>query len=221
MSHAFTTPKTGDPYQDAARIDAAPQGESEEDRREERMARYTINGRPVPSVTEILGELLPTWQADPWYLGRGTAVHACCAMIARGEAFDCDPVIAGQVAACRKWFADFSPAVHHVERKLHSERYQYAGTPDLICAMGKIHCVVDFKASLNPVVALQLGGYSELLSGGYNHGMGVELREDGTYTTTGLLDLRIPRREFLALRTVYGVRERLGMLQNRKDRLPS
>lgn len=181
------------------------------------MSRYEINGRPVPSVTEVLGELLPTWQAGEWYLQRGTAVHACCAMIARGEAFDCDPQIAGQVAAARKWFSEFKPMVRFVEQKYHLERYMFAGTPDLVCGLGKVYCVVDFKASLTPVVELQLAGYSELIGGGCNHGMGVELREDGTYSTTGMLDLRMPRREFLALRTVYGIRERLGMLQNSKE----
>ena len=176
--------------------------------------RYEINGRGVPSVTEILGELLPTWQAGEWYLQRGRAVHACCAMIARGQEFDADPQIAGQVEACRKWFADFNAIAFECEKPYHSTRYQYAGTPDLICGV-KNRMLIDFKASLNSVVALQLGGYGELTD--INKGMGVELREDGTYTTTGLLDLRIPRREFLALRTVYGVRERLGMLTNKEE----
>ena len=181
-------------------------------------ARYAIAGRPVPSVTEILGELLPTWQAGEWYLQRGTAVHACCAMIARGQEFECDPQITGQVAACRRWFGDFRPDVGAVEGKLYSETLQCAGTPDLLANIGGKSVVVDWKASLNTVVPLQLGGYAELAGGRAKWwGMGVELPEDGTYKTTGLIDLRIPRREFRALRTVYGIRERLGKKEAQHD----
>ena len=66
--------------------------------------QYTLNGHDVPSVTQVLGDVLPGWRADDWYLERGRAVHACAAMIARGEEFDHDSVIAGQVAACRRFF---------------------------------------------------------------------------------------------------------------------
>ena len=178
--------------------------------------RYHIAGRGVRSVTEILGELLPQYQAPAWYLQRGQAVHACCAMIARGQEFDSDPQIAGQVEACRAALWDLKPVPIEVEVPHTSERYQYAGTPDMLCHIGGKRVVLDYKASLTPVVPLQLGGYAELI-GDVVWGMGIELREDGTYTTTGLLDLRIPRREFLALRTVYGIRERLGMLTRKES----
>ena len=60
---------------------------------------YRIGGRFVPSVTQVLGDLLPCFQAGEWYLERGRAVHACAAMIAKGIAFDHDEQIDGQVMA--------------------------------------------------------------------------------------------------------------------------
>ena len=172
---------------------------------------YEVKGRRVPSVTQIIGELLPQWQADDWYLGRGTAVHACCAMIARGEAFTHDPQIDGQVRAARKWYVDFSPDVFEVETPRVSERFQFGGTPDLVASVNNRRTIVDFKATMTPATPYQLAGYAELV-GDINVVMGVELREDGTYKVSGLLGLRMLRREFLALRACYGIRERLGML---------
>ena len=65
---------------------------------------YTANGKVVPSVTQIISELLPMqFKCDDWYLQRGSAVHACAAMIARGANFDFDERISGQVAAIKKF----------------------------------------------------------------------------------------------------------------------
>ena len=37
---------------------------------------YRIAGRVVPSVTHVLGDLIPGWRASDWHLQRGRAVHA-------------------------------------------------------------------------------------------------------------------------------------------------
>ena len=36
---------------------------------------YTLNGRVVPGVTEIVRATVPGWQASEWYLQRGRALH--------------------------------------------------------------------------------------------------------------------------------------------------
>ena len=173
-------------------------------------------GQGIPSVTEIIGELLPQWQADEWYLERGTAVHACCALIAQGKSFTNDPAIDGQVKAARTWFRDFKPVVLEWESRYTSERYQYGGTMDLVCKLKGQRVIVDFKASLTETVPYQLGGYAELV-GDVNLGLGVELKETGEYKVSGFYGLRTYRRAFLALRTVYGIRAELGMLTKEEE----
>ena len=47
------------------------------------------------------------------------------------------------------------------------------------------------------------------------NGIGVAIKEDGTYSMTKPIKLDNYRREFLALRATYAVRERLGL--NKKE----
>ncbi len=171
--------------------------------------------RPVPSVTQVLNAVLgQTWQASEWYLTRGRAVHACCAMIARGREFEFDERIKGQVEACREFFRRFQPEPLDIEVQHYEKVYQYAGTPDLVCRMPGCfknrRVIIDYKASLTPVVELQLGAYGELAK--CDLGLGLELHDDGTFKVSGLHDLKRPRREFLSLLTTYKIMERLGKL---------
>jgi len=85
---------------------------------------YRIRCRPVPHVTGILRDVVPGWQADPWYLSRGRTVHACVALLAAGKSYDLDlsaqsetdrKAIEGKIAAGRKFMADLRPQWHHVE----------------------------------------------------------------------------------------------------------
>lgn len=176
---------------------------------------YAIDGRPVPSVTKALS-ILPHFEADTWYLDRGTVVHACAALIARGRDFDFAPEVAGQVEACRRWFRDFRPDVFHVERQVYSRVYGFAGTCDLICQHGGRLVLVDWKASLDKRVQWQLGGYAlgakESLRVDVGLGFGVELHEDGSYTTGEVYELRRAGREFLSILGTYKCMEREGLL---------
>lgn len=174
--------------------------------------KYSIDGRPVPSVTQVLNSVLgdAIWHASEWHMQRGTAVHACAALIAQGKSFEHDPEIDGQVRACRKFFADFQPEVLEVEKPLYSEAYNFAGTPDLICMINGKKCVVDFKASLTDLVFLQLGGYA-VLYGIIGYGIGVELKDDGDYKATPIVKTDRYRNEFLACLSVWNIRKRLNI----------
>ena len=173
--------------------------------------------RRVPSVTQVLGGVIgQSWYASDFHLNRGSAVHACCAFVARGIKFDHDSRITGQIAACRRFLREFDCKVIEIEEPHFSERYQYAGTPDLIAGIGdKARVVIDYKASLTPMIDLQLGGYGELVN--VNWGLGVELHEDGTYKTTRMIDLRRPRREFLTLRSAFQILTRLNRIKEGND----
>jgi hypothetical protein len=179
---------------------------------------YRINGRIVPSVTQVLQDLIPGWQASEWYLLRGRAAHACYALVARGATFEHDPRLAGQVAACHKFFADLKPVVHAIEAPVFSSTYLYAGTPDLICSIDCRRLVLDYKATLTGAVPIQCAAYACAMgAAGPKWGVGVELRDDGTYKMSEVHDLRRHTQEWLALLTAYRVRQRLGCL-TKEDR---
>ena len=178
---------------------------------------YRLDGKIIPGVTQIINELLPIqYKPNDWYLKRGSAVHACAAFIARGIDFDFNEQISGQVAAIRKFFAEVKPEILSIEERIYSALYRYAGTLDLYVKIGTKFCLVDYKSSISiDRVGIQLGGYSLAKVPVVINGLGVQINEDGTYSMTKPIKLDNYRREFLALRATYGVRERLGL--NKKE----
>src|SRR3972149_11013983 len=179
---------------------------------------YAINGRRVPSVTEILGDVLGLtyWNATHWHLHRGTAVHAAAAMIAQGKQFDADPQITGQVVACQTFFEDEKPKVIDVETPGYNELYQFGGTWDLFALIRGRKTLVDWKSSLSEVAKIQLGGYA-ILNQNATHGMVVELGEDGRCRRSEHFVLKKYMNEFLACRSVYAIKQRLGMVSKKQQ----
>jgi len=172
---------------------------------------YTIDGRVVPSVTQVLNDLLPCYQASEWHLQRGTAVHACAAMIAQGKTFDYDRAIEGQVSACYRFFEEVKPVVLAVEEREFSSRHGFAGTYDLLSRIpqGLKACMVDWKASFSASLPYQLAGYSILVEenvGRIDRGYGVQLNEDGTYRMSEVYDLRRYKTGFLNMLGAYNIR---------------
>ena len=176
--------------------------------------RYEMDGRRVPSVTQIMADVFGVpFKASEWYLERGTAVHACAAMVGRGEQFENDPRIDGQVEACRKFYREIQPEIAEVETVHASDQYRFAGTPDLVGTIqkhGKI--IVDFKSSVNCLVHIQLAGYGLLTN--VNKGVGVQLNADGTYKMTEVYNLGRWKSRFLAAVTVFNTRRELGIKED-------
>lgn len=175
---------------------------------------YRVDGQRVPSVTQIIWDILPGFEAGEWYLERGSAVHACAALIAAGSEFDHDPQIAGQVAACRRFFADVKPQVIKIEYQVVSEAYKFAGTLDLLAIIGDKFIVADWKAHVDERCGWQLAAYALCLPGQIKTGYGVQLNADGTYKITPF-NLASYAREFLAMRAVFGLRERMGITERK------
>jgi len=179
---------------------------------------YEINGRRVPNVTQVLGDLIPGWHAADWYLERGRAVHAAAAFIAQGIEFDADPQIEGEVRALRRFFAEVKPKVVSVERPVYSERYQFAGCLDLLCHLDAPELVViDYKATLTPSLPYQCAFYALAIDempmkcAPVTLGMGVEIRGDGTYGLSDAYDLKRYKQGALSLLTAYGIRRRCNI----------
>ena len=139
--------------------------------------------------------------------------RASAAFLARGNPFEGDPRIAGQVEAIRRFLREVKPEILAVETQVFSERYQYAGTLDLACRIDGRLLVADYKASLTPSTIYQLAAYAGACPGGeYKHGVGVEIHEDGTYKMSETWELKRPFQEWLSLLSAYRIRERCGCL---------
>jgi len=160
---------------------------------------YRINGRLVPSVTQVLEAVglidyshIP-WQTRQMALERGRAVHEAIALDLAG---DLDEESAGEIGilgyvrAARAARAALGILVPHaVEERVYHPRLDYAGTLDL--RAGNI--LVDWKMnSAEYWVRFQLAAYAACLASAGNdsaiHWGGalvrricVELHEDGSY----------------------------------------
>lgn len=174
---------------------------------------YTIDGRPVPSVTQVINSCMPyAHKVEQWYLDRGRSVHSAASLIATHRKFTSDPQIDGQVCAIRRFFSEVNPEVRETEGMVFSKTYMYAGCFDLLAVFNGKLTLFDWKADLDERVAWQLAGYS--LAYGkpeIRYGIGVEIRENGTYKMSAVYDLRRYGREFLAMLTVYNIRQRCGI----------
>ena len=178
---------------------------------------YRINGRRVEGVTQVLRDILPGWKASEFFLGKGRAVHAAAAFVARGIAFEHDPRISGQVEAVRKFFREVKPTVIAVEQPVYSTRYLYGGTLDAVLIIDR-SLVVDYKAHVTKATVYQCAAYSLALPKFVRHGIGIEFHDDGTYKMPDeIWDLKRPAQEWLAMLTTFRIRERLGCLNKEEE----
>ena len=162
---------------------------------------YRILGELVPSVTQVLNSVFPRFAVDPYYLQRGSVIHACCAMLLRREEFDYDPQIEGWIKAAKKFITQVNPVAQVVERQYYSERYGFAGTVDAVVLIGGNLLLLDWKSSTSGNDLMQLAGYSILTN--VPHGVIVELNEDGTYTMGKIVRLRQYQAGFLSALSVF------------------
>ena len=169
---------------------------------------YKILGVAVPSVTQVLNSVFPRFAVDPYYLQRGSVIHACCAMLLRGEDFDFDPEVTGWILAARKFIKEVKPVAQVVERQYYSERYGFAGTVDAIVNIGSNHLLLDWKSSTSGNDLMQLAGYSIL--SGHSRGVIVELSEDGTYTMGKIVRLKQYQAGFLSALSVFKLQKQRG-----------
>lgn len=169
--------------------------------------QYLLDGRRLPSVTEIIGATLPGWQADDWYLQRGRALHHGCRLLDEGclDWATVAPEIEPQIRAWQQFLEDSGATCEAIERPLASERYQYAGTLDRMLNVAGYLTVCDLKSTIAPQVAVQLAAYGLLWPEKVIRGVAVELKDDGTYRAQWLNghELRRAEQVFLACLTVF------------------
>lgn len=178
---------------------------------------YRIDGRIVPSVTEVIGAVLPGWQADSFYLSRGRAMHHACHLADEGR-LDWDsvhPEIAGRVRAWQKFREDFPAKVVASETPIGHRIYGFAGTLDRVLESYGELIICDLKSSIAAQVRLQLAAYRMLWSYGgpadapmihpmIRRAVAVELHDDA-YKTLWMRPDELLRceKQFLACLSVF------------------
>lgn len=132
---------------------------------------YTLDGRPVPSVTQVLAQLedysgIPT-QVLERKARLGTAVHKACELHLADELDEgsLHPDVAPYLDQFRSWLSAsrFEPVLS--ERKVFSKRFQFAGTLDLFGTMQSRRVLIDIKTACNvmPTFGPQTAAYASAL----------------------------------------------------------
>lgn len=163
---------------------------------------YTLDGRPVPSVTEIVGLITARKYADTnaammaQAQRRGTEVHELCEMLDCGvepEELDIAPELVGYINAYLAFLRDYRPEWEYIEKPVYC--LDYAGRIDRVGTIDGQAAIVDIKttASMDRLSRISLLLQLFLYREAFNYSvadpgpavktlMGVQLKKDGTYT---------------------------------------
>lgn len=157
---------------------------------------YYVDGKVVPSVTEILAPLHRSYgNLNPSVLDyarrRGTAVHEELEMLDLTGDLEWTPEITPYVQAYLEWYQVYKPTWTAVEKVVFCEELWYAGTLDRMGLLnGTERAIVDLKTSQDTKEALvslcvQTAAYTLALSeadeGARPRRYGLFLRKNGTW----------------------------------------
>lgn len=132
---------------------------------------YTLNGRAVPSVTQVLARF-EDWSGIPqanldFARARGQHVHEAMALLARDELDwgSLDEELLPYVEGGRRFLVESGVTVLGSEYVLGSSSLRVAGTLDLLGILRNAEGIFDFKvtAALPRTVGPQTAGYDLLL----------------------------------------------------------
>lgn len=140
---------------------------------------YRLGGVELPGVTQVINSIAPQYGVDNWYLKRGSILHKCIYLLISKDLDEkyIDPCIKGKLEAAKSYINDFIGPDEYLqtEAMLHSERFQFAGSIDLLTT----EKIVDWKQSKSHQSFLQVGAYSILAPRREAHV--VILRDSGKY----------------------------------------
>ena len=149
---------------------------------------YTLDGKTVPSVTQIIKPLSDFSNIPEETLAyaseRGTAVHKACEIINLGQEFagPLDSVIVPYVDAWQLFIKEKRVIITEAEQRLYHPTMKYAGTFDALAMIDDCEWLLDIKciATLHPRIGVQLAGYEGLINRKVRRGA-VQLKSDGSY----------------------------------------
>ena len=182
---------------------------------------YRLGDRILPSVTTVIRDCDAGWPVHQWYLDRGKAVHESIHLAMKGtlDWSSVDKRIIGRVKAALKFIEDEKLEPMAMEVKLYSSRYLYAGTLDFYGRTPKKaqFWLCDWKGSLSPHCAPQMGAYNNLLvetsENPVDFAVAVETHDDGSYKLKWFrpAELKLAFNLFLSMLTISGWKSKHGL----------
>lgn len=137
---------------------------------EEEAHTYTFRNKVYDSVTQVIKiaglgadfSMVPPDRLE-WACQRGTFVHLATQYYDEGrlDMKSVHPALQGYVEAYIRFRSEKPITVIATERRMVNVPFALAGTPDLICWMNGVRCVIDKKTSQNmhKSMGLQTAGY--------------------------------------------------------------
>lgn len=182
---------------------------------------YRVNGKVIPSVTQILAPLVDYSMINPATMAAaqelGTLVHLTTEMHDLGtlDESDLDPILQPYLDAWKAFRheCDFVPST--VEERMYHPKFHYCGTSDRTGMVRGKKAVLDIKKmmTLGPVIGIQLAAYLQMhnLSGAeLTHRYALGLRPDGTYRLQEYADPS-DLAAFMSLLTIKNWKEKHGI----------
>jgi hypothetical protein len=175
---------------------------------------YTVGGRVVPSVTQILASVdRDLWRVPPGVLeaaaALGTAVHKATELddLADLDEESLAPQIAPYLAAWRRFRAETGFAPVAIEERLHNAMYGYCGTLDRVGHLDGQRALLDIKSGMQwpshgPQTAAYQDAYERQSGKKIDLRLVVYLRDDGTYRMVAQRD-KSDWSVFLAALTIH------------------
>ena len=184
---------------------------------------YRLDGKIIPSVTQIIAPLYSFEHVNAEVLERasafGTAVHRACELHDHDDlSDDLDDALLPYLKAWVKFRADADFWPTSIETRVHCPVYKFAGTLDRIGTISGKLKIIDIKTSttLDKAIGVQLAGYEIAARScgliGPKEKVGrvaVQLREDGTYKIEPYND-DFDKSAFMALLTLKNWKEKNG-----------
>lgn len=161
--------------------------------------QYQVDGKLIPSVTEILSVLSFDTMGQiskeilDYAARRGTAIHEATEAIDMGAEAEVDAETEPYVCAYMNFLADYRPNWMGIEEIVYNPDQGYAGTVDRFGYFGTTPVVLDIKTNSSPnkvdytKVCLQTYLYSLCLAYDNPRLFALYLKKDGSYR---LLDCR-------------------------------
>ena len=148
---------------------------------------YSVDGRVIPSVTQILKDIGVI--ETRWYTAegrnRGSTVHEYLELYDRGllDPNVVEPEYRGYIDAYLDFLACSKVEYEQIEEPVAHPVYKFAGTPDRVGKINDTACVLDIKSGSSvDWHGLQLAGYALALGNGHDL-YALYIKEDGKWTT--------------------------------------
>lgn len=185
---------------------------------DEKEHKYTLDGKEIPSVTTILGQIIDFSMVPAARLEaarqRGNAVHKATELFDLGtlDHTSIHEKIEPYLAAYGQFLIDSKYKVEHIEKRIYSEKYGYAGTLDRagrfpdstgIVDLLDIKSAIQPGASWGPQLAAYETAFCELYETELCRVFSLRLNKDGKYKLDQYKDRRRDMTVFLSCLNIF------------------